>query len=97
VSLSPTRTAAELGFGGPILKELSYEALWGYSSWCVVQVKGFGHILCCAWRGDNAGPHSPDEVHSAEGSRTFSTSGSKQDGQLHASGRLLLDACHASA
>ena len=28
----------------------------------VLQVRGFGHVLCCAWRGDNAGPHSPQEV-----------------------------------
>lgn len=29
-----------------------------------LQVRGFDHVLCCAWRGDNAGPHSPEEARS---------------------------------
>ena len=31
------------------------------------QVDGFDHILCCAWRGDNAGPHSPHEMRNVTG------------------------------
>lgn len=27
-----------------------------------MQVDGFNHVLCCAWKSDNAGPHTPIEV-----------------------------------
>ena len=27
-----------------------------------VTAPGLGHHLCCSWRQDNGGPHSPDEV-----------------------------------
>lgn len=46
-------------------------AMWhagGYSGWPVdsrdecVAASGLDTVLCCAWRGDNAGPHSIDEI-----------------------------------
>ena len=30
-----------------------------------VTTEGLGHVLCCAWKGDNAGPHSAEEVRPA--------------------------------
>lgn len=46
-------------------------AVWhpgGYSGFPVdsaaecLSSPGLNHVLCCAWKGDNEGPHSPDEV-----------------------------------
>ena len=33
-----------------------------------VTAEGLGHVLCCAWKDDNAGPHTPDEVRSVKAS-----------------------------